>query len=283
MSLPNPLRPEKSKLLRWLFPKGTGTFGRNREDYDPTAVERTLEWLRPVFGPHSYFRLEVQGLELVPNEPVMLVSNHSGGTTIPDVWGFLVGWYRYFGVQRPVHPMAHELILSTGPTRRFFGARGVVDANPQMAERIISDWQRDLLVMPGGDLDTWRPHRDRYKVRFAGRKGYARLAKRLGVRIVPVANDGAHDTFFVLTDGQRLASRFRLNHLFRARIFPVHVSLPWGLAVGPWPHIPLPAKLRYRIGGPIDPSRFEDVDALDEVVRDAVQTQLDALASSRQS
>jgi hypothetical protein len=40
---------------------------------------------------------------------------------------------------------------------------------------------------------------------------------------------------------------------FRAGIFPVHFSLPWGLTIGPWPHLPWPANLRYRIGPPIYP------------------------------
>ena len=42
--------------------------------------------------------------------------------------------------------------------------------------------------MPGGDRDTWRPYSKRYDVCFAGRKGYARLAIKAGVPIVPIAN-----------------------------------------------------------------------------------------------
>jgi 1-acyl-sn-glycerol-3-phosphate acyltransferase len=280
-------KPEKSRLLRWLFPNGTGSFGGSPADFDPDAIRQTLRTVGRLFGHNSYFPLEIEGMHHVPDAPALVVSNHSGGTTIPDVWGLLVGWYRHFEVSRPIHPMAHELILSIGPTRRYFGARGVVDANRQMAMRVLTEWRRDLLVMPGGDLDTWRPHRERYKVRFGGRKGYARLALDTGVPIVPVANAGAHETLFVLTDGRRFAERLHLPHLFRSSIFPVHVSLPWGLAIGPWPHIPLPAKLRYRIGPAIDPSRFRDagdqraqIEALDLAVREAVQQQLDALAET---
>jgi 1-acyl-sn-glycerol-3-phosphate acyltransferase len=280
-------KPEKSRLLRWLFPNGTGTFGGSPADFDPDAVRQTLARVGRLFGPSSYFPLELEGLQHLPPPPVLLVSNHSGGTTIPDVWGLIVGWYRHFGVERPIHPMAHELILSIGPTRRYFGARGVVDANREMAMRVLSEWHRDLLVMPGGDIDTWRPHRERFKVRFGGRKGYARLALDAGVPIVPVANAGAHDTLYVLTDGRGVAERLRLKHLFRSSIFPVHVSLPWGLAIGPWPHIPVPVKLRYRIGPAIDPSRFRglgdqrsQIEALDHEVREAIQQQLDVLAET---
>jgi 1-acyl-sn-glycerol-3-phosphate acyltransferase len=277
----HPQEVQRSRLLHWLFPNGTGTFGQRKEDFDPAAVERTVSSIGRLFGPGAYFGLEAKGLDHVPEAPVLVVSNHSGGTTIPDVWGFLVAWYRRFGVRRPIHPVAHELILSIAPTRRYFGARGVIDANPEIAERVLAEWKRDLLVMPGGDLDTWRPHAERYKVRFGGRRGYARLARRLGIPIVPVANDGAHDTLFVLTDGRRIAERLALHHIARSRIFPIHFSLPWGLAFGPWPHIPWPARLRYIVGRAIDPRAFASPEELDEEVRARIQAQLDDLRATR--
>ena len=138
--------------------------------------------------------------------------------------------------------------------------------------------------MPGGDFDVWRPHRDRYRVRFAGHMGYARIAIAAGVPIVPVANAGAHDTLYVLSDGHRLASLLRLPAIVRAHIWPLHLSLPWGLAFGPWPHIPLPVTLRYRMGPAIYPetnsskSLEQQVVDLDLRVRKGVQAQLDRLA-----
>src|SRR5690606_16269667 len=122
-----------------------------------------------------------------------------------------------------------------------------------------TSWQQDLLVMPGGDLDTWRPFTKRYQVCFAGRTGYARLALRAGVPIAPVVNAGAHHTLIVLTDGRKLAEKLRLPELARASIWPVHLSMPWGLALGPWPHLPPPVKLRYRFAPAIRP---EDVGAV---------------------
>src|ERR1700749_1055823 len=109
------------------------------------------------------------------------------------------------------------------------------------------------MVMPGGDLDTWRPYSQRYRVRFSGRTGYARTALRAGVPIVPMANAGAHETLIVLSDGRRLAKALHLQELARASIWPVHLSLPWGLAIGPWPHIPVAALPRYRIGPAVPP------------------------------
>lgn len=276
------------RVFNWYNRELGRRWGTSPADYDREAVRTTVHRLRWLFGDRRYFRLEAEGLENVPRAPAMIVSNHSGGTSIPDVWGFGVLWYRAFGVDRPIHLMAHDIILATEATRRFFGRRGVLRGSRQLAEHVLGDWGRDLMVMPGGDLDTWRPYRERYRVRFGGRKGYARLAIRTGVPIVPVANAGAHETLMVLSDGRELARRLHLRELARASIWPVHLSLPWGLAVGPWPHLPLPARLRYRIGlpirvseGPIADPPQELVDELDARVQAAVQAQLDALRDGR--
>jgi 1-acyl-sn-glycerol-3-phosphate acyltransferase len=284
MSSVSPHPQTRSRLLHWL------RLGRNDppgpREYDPASVAGTLRRAAYVFGPNRYFPLEVAGLENVPPSPVMVVSNHSGGTSIPDVWGFCYAWYQRFGVERPIHLMAHEIILSTHITGRYFGRRGIIPANPGLGREVLGAWRRDLMVMPGGDLDTWRPYSQRYQVRFAGRTGYARLALQAGVPIVPLANAGAHESLIVLSDGQRLAHALRLPLLARANIFPVHLSLPWGLTIGPWPHLPIPVRLRYRVGKPIYPPDGlepgaepspELIREHDERVRSAVQSLLDDL------
>lgn len=253
--------------------------------FDADATAKTVARLGKLFGPGRWFRLDARGFEDVPRAPAMFVSNHSGGTTIPDAWGFGVAWYRHFGSTRPLHPLAHELVLGTDATGRYFARRGILRASMQTARDAMARFGRDVLVMPGGERDTWRPWSRRYQVEFAGRTGYARLALELGVPIVPVANAGAHDTLFVLTDGRRIAHALGLHRLVRADIFPIHLSLPWGLAIGPWPHLPLPVTLRYRIGTAIVPPPIAgasptdaEVAALDARVRAAVQVLLDALA-----
>jgi 1-acyl-sn-glycerol-3-phosphate acyltransferase len=278
--------PEEGGLLRWIHRKKEITWGTDPAQYRPDLVRATLVKVARFIGPGRYFRIDVKGWENVPRESSMIVSNHSGGTTIPDVWGFLSAWYAQFGVDRPIHPMAHEMILSTQLTGQYFAERGVLRGSPELGRRVLEEFRRDLMVMPGGDVDTWRPYSKRYTVRFGGRTGYARLALKAGVPIVPVANAGAHETLIVLTDGRLIAKALRLPSIFRARIFPIHLSLPWGLAVGPWPHLPTPTELRYRIGPAIPapeavPAGSEPPDDLvaeyDRQVQAAVQGLLDQL------
>jgi 1-acyl-sn-glycerol-3-phosphate acyltransferase len=271
---------EKAGLLRWLHRHTPQRWGRDPRRLDLALVERTVERVGRLFGAKRYFGLDVQGWEHLPPPPVVLVSNHSGGTIIPDVWGFAIAWYRRFGRARPIRPAAHEMILSNRITGRYFSDRGVVCASPDIVLTALRVCGNDVMVCPGGDVDTWRPYRERFQVRFAGRKGYARLALRAGVPVVPVANAGPHETLIVLTDGRRIARLMRLHALARADIFPIHLSLPWGLAIGPLPHIPWPKPFRYRIGEPIQPTiqtdhpTEDDVARLDERVRGSMQSLL---------
>ncbi len=277
---------EAGRLLQWLHRRaGAPVAASDPGEHDPIAVAQVLRFASKFFGPRRYFDLDAQGMEHVPPTPTMIVSNHSGGTSIPDVWGFGYTWYTHFGLERVIHPMAHEIILSTRITARFFGRLGVLRAGRGVAAEVLTRWKRDLLVMPGGDVDTWRPYRDRYKVQFGGRTGYARSAITAGVPIVPVANAGAHETLMVLSDGRALARRLHLHELTRANVFPIHLSLPWGLTIGPWPHLPIPGRFRYRFGKPIAPPPLapgelpsdQAVRDLDATVRAAVQGLLDGL------
>lgn len=283
--MPEP-RAKQSHILDWLHKSQQVAWGADPGAYDPEAVRRTLPAVKKLFGPGRYFGVDVRGWQHVPEAPCMIVSNHSGGTSIPDVWGFVSAWYQNFGVHRPLHPLAHEIILSTRLTGEYFARRGVLRGHREVALAVLRDWRRDLMVMPGGDLDTWRPYSQRWRVRFGGRTGYARIALSTGVPIVPVAHAGAHETLIVLSDGRRLARAVGLQRIARASIWPVHLSLPWGLAIGPWPHIPTPARFRYRIGAPVPPPSVvapgeepaEDlVRAYDHAVQAAVQALLDEL------
>jgi len=282
----------QGRLMEWLHGAEGVRWGTNPRDLDPEAVRSAMRHVQRFFGPGRYFSMQVQGMEHVPPAPVMVVSNHSGGTSIPDAWGLLLAWYEHFGVERPIHPMAHDMVFSNAVTGRFFAARGALRADRELAIRVLRDFRRDLVVMPGGDLDTWRPYRDRYHVRFGGRLGYARMAIRAGVPIVPVAHAGAHETLIVLSRGERLARALHLPELVRASIFPVHLSLPFGLTFGPLPHIPPPTLLRYRVAPPVyPPVRVEPgeqppeeaVVAMDKAVREAIQGELAVLAWDRRN
>src|SRR5947209_18191504 len=189
-----------------------------------------------------WFRGEVRGLGNIPEDgPVLLVGNHSGGNLTPDTGVFTLAFNAYFGVERPFYQLAHNLVLSM-PGLSFLRKFGTVAASPSNAQEALSSGAA-LLVYPGGDYEVHRPIWERHKVDFAGRKGFIRLALEHDVPIVPVVAVGGQETSIFLSRGETLARALMLDKLFRLKVLPISLAIPWGLNVGDLlGHVPLPAK-----------------------------------------
>ncbi len=199
-----------------------------------------------------YHRLEVRGLDRIPEGPAVLVGNHNGGLNPVDGL-FLVHYYRTLGYDRPVYVLAHDILFKHPKMAAVMRSVGIVPASRKTARRVLESGHK-LLVFPGGDIETLRPYRDRRKVVLAGRKGFARLAIEHGVPVVPLVSAGSHETLIVLSQGRRLAKALRLDRWARLHSLPVMLAFPWGLMAGPTcalPYVPLPAKVTVQIGDSI--------------------------------
>jgi len=253
------------------------------DERDPDYIREKLPlmWL----AASIYFRGEVRGLGNIPDSgPVLLVGNHSGGNLTPDTTIFTLAFSTFFGVERRFYQLAHNLVLAMptlGALRKF----GTVAASPENAREALESGAA-LLVYPGGDYEVHRPSWERNRVDFGGRKGFIRLALEQDVPIVPVVSVGGQETALFLTRGEQLAQFLRVDRLFRLKVLPISLALPWGLNVGDMlGHIPLPAKitietlpainLREEFGP--DP---EIQEVYDHVIR-LMQDTADALAAER--
>lgn len=253
------------------------------DERDPDFIRERLPllWLLASI----WFRGEVRGLGNIPDSgPVLLVGNHSGGNLTPDTTVFTLAFTTYFGVERAFFQLAHNLVLSMpglGQLRKF----GTVAASPENARKALSSGAA-LLVYPGGDYDAHRPSWQRHRVDFGSRKGFIRLALEQGVPVVPVVAAGGQETALFLTRGETLARLLRLDRMFRLKVLPISLALPWGLNVGDMlGHIPAPAKITIETLPPIDlEAEFgadPDVDEIyDHLIR-LMQETLDGLAAER--
>jgi 1-acyl-sn-glycerol-3-phosphate acyltransferase len=253
------------------------------DERDPDYIRERLPqlWL----AASIWYRGEVRGLGNVPDTgPVLLVGNHSGGNMTPDTVVFTLAFSTYFGVERAFYQLAHNLVLSM-PGLGFLRKFGTVAASPSNARKAL-DSGAALLVYPGGDYEVHRPSWQRNRVDFGGRKGFIRLAIEQNVPIVPVVSIGGQETALFLTRGERLARLLMLDKLFRLKVLPISLSLPWILNVGDMMgHIPLPAKITIETLPPInlreefgpDPDPTEVYDHLTRTMQET----LDALASER--
>ena len=253
------------------------------DERDPDFIRERLPtlWLLSSL----WFRAEVRGLGNVPEDgPALLVGNHSGGNLTVDSGVFTLAFSTFFGVERRLYTLAHNLVVSfpgLGMLRRF----GVVAATPENAKEAL-DAGAAVLVYPGGDQEVHRPFWERNRVDFHGRRGWVQLALEQDVPVVPVVAIGGQETSLFLSRGETLARLLRLDRAFRLKVLPISLAIPWGLNVGDFlGHFPLPAKIVVEALPPIhlreefgpDP----DPDEVYAHVLRLMQETLDALAAER--
>jgi 1-acyl-sn-glycerol-3-phosphate acyltransferase len=250
---------------------------------DPDYIEATLPALRAMSS--VYFRGEVEGLENIPEGPVLMVGNHSGGTLIADTFVLAQAFYDHFGPERAFHQLAHDLVFALPGMRAMVTRYGTVPASRENMRRAL---ERDaaLLVYPGGDHETYRPSWESAEIDFAGRTGFVELAFELGTPIVPVVAIGGQETALFLGQGSDLASALRLDRLMRLKVFPAQIAPPFGLTVLDLPlRFPLPAKITVRVLPPIDLAEELGADATPddgyELVTERMQSTLSDLAEDR--
>jgi hypothetical protein len=97
---------------------------------------------------------------------------------------------------------------------------------------------------------------------------------------------GGQETSLFLSRGEILARALGLDRLFRLKVLPISIAIPWGLNVGDLlGHWPLPAKITIEALPPIElREEFGPDPDLDEVYEHVVrlmQHTLDALAAER--
>ena len=234
-----------------------------------------------------YFRMEMSGWERLPEPPALLIGVHASGMLPIDAYAFGYQWVRHFPHSRPLHGTAHDFLMALPGIGHYLRAMGTVPAGRESVTEALGRGH-DVIVYPGGDLDSLRPWRKRDKVVLAGRRGFVRQAIRSGVPIVPVATTGGPDTMPVITDGRRVAKLLRLDKLARSEVFPLAFGFPFGLAPGIIPQIPLPAKIRTEILEPVEVGTTagleDDDDYVDEKYREverALQSGVNRLARKR--
>ncbi len=253
------------------------------DERDPDYIRESLPWIWMLNS--LYYRGEVRGLERIPEEgAVLMVGNHSGGNLTPDTGVFTLAFNTYFGVERRFYQLAHNLVLSM-PGLGWLRKYGTVAASPENADEAL-DSGAALLVYPGGDYEVHRPSWERARVDFNGRQGFIRLALKHDVPLVPVVSVGGQETALFLSRGEGLAKLLRLDKMFRLKVLPISLAIPWGLNVGDmFGHIPFPAKITTQVLEPINlRERYGKSPDLDQIYDDVIasmQQALEALQDER--
>lgn len=182
-----------------------------------------------------YHRTAVQGV-LPPAGPCIYVTHHGAGYLTLDllVACYHLGWAGWYARQEPHTPL--RIVAAAGHALER-ALPGLVTAKrhagliaPDMASSLaVLARGEQLLVTPGGRREA-TPRARGYRLRWAERFGFVRLALATGAPIVPLAVVGGFAAFPGVAYG-----KYAL-----------------------WSPIPFPARLRIAIGAPIVVPRAPD-------------------------
>lgn len=212
-----------------------------------------------------YHRMTVEGA--VPRGPCIYVALHGAGYLVLDLVlaGYFLGWKEFHEGGRLEDWRPLRIVGADSQIERFLPGLprakehvGIIGTDEEDCAAVLERGE-SLLVTPGGMREA-QPSRDFYRLRWDGRLGFARLAVRTGVPIVPVAVVGG------------------------AEAYP---GVRWG-KLSFWSPLPLPARLDMAIGEPIPVARRPEaardpavVKPLQELARARTQALYDRLVARR--
>jgi len=242
--------------------------------FDRTVVE---------FFYRYWFRVQVEGIDHVPDRGgALLVSNHAGALP-PDAPMIAKAVREEHPNPRPVHLLVEHFFKGYPGFAMLLPKIGAVPAHPANAHRLLYDEGALVQVMPEGRKATEKLYRDRYRLRRFGRGGFVATAMRAQAPIVPIAVIGAEEAapiFAHVTALQRLTGLL---------YFPITPTFPHFGLLGMMGF--LPAKFRIRFLEPIPTDRWgaegaDDralVQTVAEEIRARIQDELLEMVSRRRS
>jgi 1-acyl-sn-glycerol-3-phosphate acyltransferase len=270
--------PRLAEVLSVLRRRLTGEYDVDEFGFDPEVTEKlTLALLRPIA--EKWFRIEVRGVENIPDEGgALIVSNHSG--TVPvDALMTTVAVHDHTG--RFLRLLGADLVFRMPFVGQMARRGGATLACNEDAERMLS--RGELVgVWPEGFKGIGKPFKQRYKLQRFGRGGFVSAALRTGVPIVPLSVVGAEEIYPLVGNIPALARLLGVPYVPITPLFPL---------LGPLGMIPLPSKWLLEFGEPIRTDELGGAAAEDPMlvfnltdqVRETIQQTLYSLLMQRDS
>lgn len=269
-----------SRGLSFLRRRITGDYEVDDFGYDQELTDQVLmSLMRPVY--EKYFRVEVKGLENIPDDgAALVVTNHSG--TLPlDGLMLQVAVHDHHPGGRHLRLLGADLVFMLPLVNELARKAGHTLACAEDAQALLERGEV-VGVMPEGFKGLGKPFADRYKLQRFGRGGFVSTALRAGAPIVPCSIVGAEEIYPMIGNSRTLA------RLFGFPYFPITPTFPWLGALGA---VPLPTKWTIQFGEPIPtdgypPEAAEDpmlMFNLTDQVRETIQHTLYKLLVRRRS
>jgi 1-acyl-sn-glycerol-3-phosphate acyltransferase len=274
------LEEKLADVLALLRRRLTGEFEVDDFGFDPELTDTVLMALaRPLY--QRWFRVEVRGIENIPDEGgALVVANHSGAIAIDSLMTS-IAVHDEHPRHRFLRMLGADLVFAVPFLGELARKSGVTLASNADAERLLA--RGELVgVWPEGFKGIGKPFSERYKLQRFGRGGFVSAALHTRTPIVPCSIVGAEEIYPILGNMPTVARLLGLPYA------PITPTWPW---LGPLGLVPLPSKWLIEFGTPVSTDEYGEHAAEDPMlvfdltdqVRQTIQQTLYALLVQRRS
>jgi 1-acyl-sn-glycerol-3-phosphate acyltransferase len=220
--------------------------------FDPAYHERAMKVLDFFAG--YYWRIDVQGIENIPDEGgAMIVMNHAG-TIALDVLMIKQAVYRRSRTNRIAWALMADFLTWTPFVGDIYWRTGNVLASWTNAKRLLTEDQI-IIVCPEGTKGVGKNYTRRYQLESFGTGGFARLAIHTNKPLIPTSVVGSEEIYPVVYKNHKLGDFFGFPFI------PITFTFP---LLGLLGALPLPSKWIIRFDKPIYPTDYEKKGTIEE-------------------
>ncbi|MGE4231977.1 MAG: lysophospholipid acyltransferase family protein [Bacteriovoracia bacterium] len=243
----------------------TKIFDLHALDFDRLALYVLPKFMLEIV--RKYLRLEVEGLENIPDKGrALVIPNHSGWSGFDAV---MIGNEIHKAKKRIPRILAHSAYF-VGELKVLSEKMGMQEASTENGTRLLKKGNV-VILFPEGEYGNFKPTSERYHLQEF-KRGFVRMAIQTKAPIIPTIVIGAEETHINL-------GTLKLTKYLKGQIIPLPLNV-----------LPLPAKWKIKFLPPITLSNYTDADLsnselihqIADDIRGQMQTAIDHELANRE-